>query len=208
MKGLHHVGVTVKDLDASIRFYHDVLGLQFSNEPSPWFEGEGLETGRRGSRRRSEAGKPAARRHDARAPGIQEPAERNPRADHSRTASVPPTSPSRSTTSTRRRPSSKPRASSSTATSTWSTKVCSPAGAGCTSRIRTATRSSSSRSRTTTQTSGERGSRSISRRGSRAWVSVPPLLRNDWNQNAGKPAPAPSLSRHCHRGPVPHGCVM
>ena len=42
MKGLHHVGITVKDLDASIRFYHDVLGLPFVNEPSPWFEGEGL----------------------------------------------------------------------------------------------------------------------------------------------------------------------
>ena len=26
MKALHHVGITVKDLDASIRFYHDVLG--------------------------------------------------------------------------------------------------------------------------------------------------------------------------------------
>src|SRR5215468_2637851 len=38
MKGLHHVGITVKDLDASLRFYHDVLGLQFSNEPSPWFD--------------------------------------------------------------------------------------------------------------------------------------------------------------------------
>ena len=38
MKGLHHVGITVKDLDASIRFYHDVLGLAFSNEPSPWFD--------------------------------------------------------------------------------------------------------------------------------------------------------------------------
>src|SRR3954452_10331572 len=38
VKGLHHVGITVKDLDASIRFYHDVLGLQFSNEPSPWFD--------------------------------------------------------------------------------------------------------------------------------------------------------------------------
>lgn len=45
MKGLHHVGITVKDLDASIRFYHDVLGLEFSNEPSPWFEGEELEKG-------------------------------------------------------------------------------------------------------------------------------------------------------------------
>ena len=42
MKALHHVGITVKDLDASIRFYHDVLGLQFSNEPSPWFEGDEL----------------------------------------------------------------------------------------------------------------------------------------------------------------------
>ena len=42
MKGLHHFGITVKDLDASIRFYHDVLGLPFLNEPSPWFEGEGL----------------------------------------------------------------------------------------------------------------------------------------------------------------------
>ena len=45
MKGLHHVGITVKDLDASIRFYHDVLGLEFSNEPSPWFDGEELGRG-------------------------------------------------------------------------------------------------------------------------------------------------------------------
>jgi catechol 2,3-dioxygenase-like lactoylglutathione lyase family enzyme len=42
MKALHHVGITVNDLDASIRFYHDVLGLQFSNEPSPWFDGAEL----------------------------------------------------------------------------------------------------------------------------------------------------------------------
>jgi glyoxylase I family protein len=42
MKALHHVGITVNDLDASIRFYHDVLGLEFSNEPSPWFEGPEL----------------------------------------------------------------------------------------------------------------------------------------------------------------------
>ena len=42
MKGLHHVGITVKDLDASIRFYHDLLGLKFSNEPSPWFDGPDL----------------------------------------------------------------------------------------------------------------------------------------------------------------------
>ena len=42
MKALHHVGITVKDLDASVRFYHDVLGLPFSNEPSPWFDGPEL----------------------------------------------------------------------------------------------------------------------------------------------------------------------
>jgi len=45
MKAVHHVGITVKDLDASIRFYHDVLGLQFANEPSPWFDGEELSRG-------------------------------------------------------------------------------------------------------------------------------------------------------------------
>ena len=45
MKALHHVGITVKDLDASIRFYHDFLGLQFANEPSPWFDGEELSRG-------------------------------------------------------------------------------------------------------------------------------------------------------------------
>ena len=42
MQGLHHVGITVKDLDASLRFYHDVLGLPFSTEPSPWFDSPGL----------------------------------------------------------------------------------------------------------------------------------------------------------------------
>jgi catechol 2,3-dioxygenase-like lactoylglutathione lyase family enzyme len=42
---LHHVGIIVKDLEASLEFYHRVLGLEFSNEPSPVFSGEGLETG-------------------------------------------------------------------------------------------------------------------------------------------------------------------
>ena len=77
MKGLHHVGITVKDLDASIRFYHDVLGLEFSNEPSPWFEGEGLGDA---------VGVPGAGLrqvslilggHDARAARVQQSAERN-----------------------------------------------------------------------------------------------------------------------------------
>ncbi len=42
MNALHHVGITVEDLDASVRFYHDVLGLPFANEPSPWFDGADL----------------------------------------------------------------------------------------------------------------------------------------------------------------------
>jgi catechol 2,3-dioxygenase-like lactoylglutathione lyase family enzyme len=45
MRALHHVGITVRDLDASIRFYHDVLGLGFVNEPTPWFDGPELARG-------------------------------------------------------------------------------------------------------------------------------------------------------------------
>ena len=42
MSSVHHTGIIVKDLDRSIYFYHDVLGLEFANEPSPWFEGDAL----------------------------------------------------------------------------------------------------------------------------------------------------------------------
>ena len=42
MKGLHHVGITVRDLDRAIDFYHSVLGLGFVNEPSPVFDDPGL----------------------------------------------------------------------------------------------------------------------------------------------------------------------
>lgn len=38
MKAIHHVGITVPDLDHAIDFYHGVLGLEFSNEPSPVFD--------------------------------------------------------------------------------------------------------------------------------------------------------------------------
>ena len=42
MRGLHHVGITVRDLDEAIGFYHDVLGLGFVNEPSPVFDDPAL----------------------------------------------------------------------------------------------------------------------------------------------------------------------
>lgn len=45
LDAVHHTAIIVKDLDKSIYFYHDILGLKFSNEPSPWFEGEGLSKG-------------------------------------------------------------------------------------------------------------------------------------------------------------------
>jgi catechol 2,3-dioxygenase-like lactoylglutathione lyase family enzyme len=42
MRQIHHVGLTVADLDRSMAFYHDTLGLPFALAPTPWFEGEHL----------------------------------------------------------------------------------------------------------------------------------------------------------------------
>ena len=38
MNGVHHIGITVVDLDAAIDFYHGVLGLEIVSEPSPVFD--------------------------------------------------------------------------------------------------------------------------------------------------------------------------
>lgn len=38
MQRAHHIGLTVKDLERSIRFYHDTLGLSFDLAPTDWAE--------------------------------------------------------------------------------------------------------------------------------------------------------------------------
>ncbi len=43
MKGLHHAGFTVSDIDRSMEFYHNMPGLEFGCEPAGWFSGEGLD---------------------------------------------------------------------------------------------------------------------------------------------------------------------
>jgi catechol 2,3-dioxygenase-like lactoylglutathione lyase family enzyme len=45
IRGVHHTGIIVKNLDRSIYFYHDLLGFEFDREPSPWFAGEELSKG-------------------------------------------------------------------------------------------------------------------------------------------------------------------
>jgi catechol 2,3-dioxygenase-like lactoylglutathione lyase family enzyme len=38
----HHVGITVRDLERSIDFYHDTLGLPFALAPTDWAEDDHL----------------------------------------------------------------------------------------------------------------------------------------------------------------------
>lgn len=42
MRAIHHVGITVANLEDGIDFYHGVLGLPFANEPSPVFDDPSL----------------------------------------------------------------------------------------------------------------------------------------------------------------------
>ena len=43
IQAIHHCGLVVRDLDRSIYFYHDLLGLPFANEPTGWMSGPALE---------------------------------------------------------------------------------------------------------------------------------------------------------------------
>jgi catechol 2,3-dioxygenase-like lactoylglutathione lyase family enzyme len=45
IRSVHHTAIIVKNLDRSLYFYHDVLGLPMSQEPSGWMEGETLARG-------------------------------------------------------------------------------------------------------------------------------------------------------------------
>ena len=45
MLSVHHVGITVSDLERSVGFYHDLIGLRFVVPPTPWFEGNDLARG-------------------------------------------------------------------------------------------------------------------------------------------------------------------
>jgi catechol 2,3-dioxygenase-like lactoylglutathione lyase family enzyme len=42
VRGIHHVGITVPDLDAGIEFYTGVLGLELFDPPSPVFDHDEL----------------------------------------------------------------------------------------------------------------------------------------------------------------------
>ena len=45
VRQLEHNGLIVKDLDASIAFYRDVLGLEMIDRPNFWFPGAWLRAG-------------------------------------------------------------------------------------------------------------------------------------------------------------------
>lgn len=40
MKGTFHTGITVKNLDVTVPFYQDILGLKLKTPPTDWYSGE------------------------------------------------------------------------------------------------------------------------------------------------------------------------
>ena len=158
-QAIHHCGLVVRDLDRSIYFYHDLLGLPFANEPTAvvparrWRLESGCP-GRRCARSSLWAGEHS----------MMELIEYGNRPASS-TSSVPNNYLGAAHVCFQRRgragdarPSWRPRACSSTPTSTSSTRDRWPGGGGCTSAIPTASPSSSSRSPTTSRRSARRAS--------------------------------------------------
>ena len=45
MRSVHHVGITVRDLDVSARFYRATIGLDVVVPPTTWFQGDELARG-------------------------------------------------------------------------------------------------------------------------------------------------------------------
>jgi len=48
-KGLDHIGLKVTDIEASVRFYHDILGLELARAPKPNPHGSSSAVVRAGS---------------------------------------------------------------------------------------------------------------------------------------------------------------
>ena len=152
--GIHHTGLIVTDLDRSIAFYHDVLGLPFASEPTDWFSGEALDRGVRVPNATLRlcmfwAG-PSSRLELL---AVPRPLGRHGPAVPEQHARCRPRVLPGGRRARRPRRSWRRRASSSTPTSTSSTRARWPAGAGSTSPIPTGSRWSSWRSRTPTRRS-------------------------------------------------------
>lgn len=45
LRSIHHVGITVRDLEGSARFYRETIGLDVVVPPTRWFEGDELARG-------------------------------------------------------------------------------------------------------------------------------------------------------------------
>lgn len=167
IRGMHHTAIIVRDLDRSIYFYHDLLGLDLTQEPSDWMEGDDLArgTGVPGARLRnallrigSEATLELLEYANRPADNVAPPAQNRLGAMHLAL---------RVDDIVGKKAELEEGASSSSPISAASTRALWRAGGGCTSTTPTASRSNSWKWRTRTSESDVRGSPST-------WLSGPP----------------------------------